>query len=220
MQTEQVDVNKRVSCSVVLVSSNQLINFCQPSAQHEATKLIDGCRKFNEVYVCSTDCSGAELKELCRRFAGTTRPLTNLREMLSVKEFVQLLDCFPDLRKSAGENELGDKPAAEGRNILIYFTDDVHTNDVAQNEPLDNFTEDSEFKFHAHDSATSSFASNESTDANDADSESSSHCDIPRPHKSRLQQAVECLTSELFFWASVFVASALLARAFDRSDLK
>lgn len=193
MQTKQVDFNGRVSCKVVLVSSNQLIDFCQRSAQHEATKLIDGCRKFNEVYVCSADCSGDELKELCRRFAGTTRPLTNLREMLSVKEFVQLLDCFPDLRKSAGENELGDKPANEGRNILIYFTSDVDSNDVTQNEPPDNFTEDSEFKFHAHDSATSSFASNEST-ANDTDSESSSHCDIPRPHKSRLQQAVECLT--------------------------
>jgi hypothetical protein len=69
-----------------------------------------------------------ELKKICQRFAGTTRPLTFLRECLSVKEFVLILDFIPDLGKQAslegdGVNDTTFHEANSEREILIFFGD-------------------------------------------------------------------------------------------------
>lgn len=140
------------------------------------------------------------MKALCRRFAGSTRPLTELRSKLSVKEFVQLLNHFPDLQTSGSDG----KSSSE---ILICFADNDDSSsseDAAQSSEICNFTDDSEFKFHA---STSS--------SNDADSESSSHCDVGRQDKSKFRKALET-----FLCGFGFMASALLAFAFERSKLK
>lgn len=64
-----------------------------------------------------------ELKKICGRFAGTTRPLSFLRANLNVKEFVQILDFIPDLRQqvSVVGKEHGDATFTESTEILIFF---------------------------------------------------------------------------------------------------
>lgn len=142
-----------------------------------------------------------------------------------MKEFVQLLNHFPDLQTLVCDGSEGKGSADDGREILVCFADYDESNEpsmssedeAAQSSSNEicmtshNFTDDSEFKFHAQrDSASSS---------NDADSESSSHCDVVRQDKSRLRRALECLNARVFF-GFFFVASALLAAALDRSKLK
>lgn len=87
-------------------------------------------RSSNEIYVCSmknlTD-EQDELKKICRRFSGSTRTLTHLREKMNVKDFVSLLNCFPGLEKSSVESNLGgsDEQDFNYRQILISFEDSV-----------------------------------------------------------------------------------------------
>lgn len=65
-----------------------------------------------------------ELKKICQRFAGTTRPLTYLRNNLTVKEFVHVLNFFPDLRVQVDVAAVDDAALNElsGNNeVLIFF---------------------------------------------------------------------------------------------------
>lgn len=55
------------------------------------------------------------------RFEGETKKLTVLREELNVKEFVQLVNCFPELRKSM-PHESGNAITRTSE-ILIFFDD-------------------------------------------------------------------------------------------------
>lgn len=75
----------------------------------------------NEIYVCLKKNLGddqEELKKICQRFSGTTQSLTYLRKNLIVKEFVQLLNYFPEFLTSQVSNY---KPIGEVREILIKF---------------------------------------------------------------------------------------------------
>lgn len=66
-----------------------------------------------------------ELKKICKRFSGSTTPLTQLREKLNVKNFVQLLNCFPDLQKSVAgcDAEFSGETILNMHQILIHFDD-------------------------------------------------------------------------------------------------
>lgn len=97
--------------------------------QNGEEKTFDIKRTFNEIYACSVKNlrdDQDELRKISQRFAGTTRPLTFLRENLSVKEFVQILDFIPELGKQMSMlgNEVGDAvfyPSTGEREILIFF---------------------------------------------------------------------------------------------------
>lgn len=64
------------------------------------------------------------MKEICQRFSGSTKSLTSLRQKLNVKDFTQVLNSFPSLRK---RQLIGDmKKSAEDVNaelsgIMIHF---------------------------------------------------------------------------------------------------
>lgn len=88
------------------------------------------CKKFSEIYVCSStnlNDDQQDVKLICRKFTGTTRSLSFLRENLTVKEFVQVLNCFPVLKTSLSEVETSGDETGEtvfdDREIWISFFD-------------------------------------------------------------------------------------------------
>lgn len=81
-------------------------------------------RNSKEIYVCLTknlSDDQDELRSIFQRFSGTTRTLPYLRENLRVKEFVQLLNYFPDLLKCQHERNEILKESDEFHEILISF---------------------------------------------------------------------------------------------------
>lgn len=84
-------------------------------------------RNLNEIYVCSEKNlrdDQDELKKICQRFAGTTRPLTFLRKNLTVKEFVHVLDFFPELRIQVDVKDFDDECSnvlSANHEVLIFF---------------------------------------------------------------------------------------------------
>lgn len=65
------------------------------------------------------------MKEFCQSCAGTTRPLSFLREKLKVQDYVQLLNCFPEIRRPLSTDVVEDAGLQEvdSHDILIYFDD-------------------------------------------------------------------------------------------------
>ena len=86
-------------------------------------------RNFSEIYVCSVKDlhdDQDELRKIFIRFSGSTRPLSFLRKNLSVKEFVKILNFFPDLGKqvSCGSGSFFNadiESTKSEREILIFF---------------------------------------------------------------------------------------------------
>lgn len=81
------------------------------------------------MYVCSSknlENNQSNLKSICQSFAGTSQPLTFLREKLKVKDFVHLLNCFPKLKNACGDIADGGENSShlDYREIMIFFDDD------------------------------------------------------------------------------------------------
>lgn len=97
--------------------------FLQKSVRHISNQKGN----WKEIYVLSAENLSAEedeLKKICQRFSGSTRSLTCLREKLSVKDFVKMLNSFPAFRKSQliGDAVKSDKELpTELGGIVIHF---------------------------------------------------------------------------------------------------
>lgn len=65
------------------------------------------------------------MKEFCQSCAGSTRPLAFLREKLKVQDYVQLLNCFPEIRKPLSNDVVDDTGLldVDSHDIMIYFDD-------------------------------------------------------------------------------------------------
>lgn len=110
-----------------------------------------------------------ELKNICQKYSGMTMPLTYMREKLRVKEFVQLLNCFPfSLKPQVSIQDIGEASAksdefVENHKILIYF--DVNDDDsVSQNSLTESSSVSSDEEVESPSFVTSSEISEESDD--------------------------------------------------------
>lgn len=89
-------------------------------------------RTFKEVLVCSTTCledDQKDLKRICKKFSGTKRSLSFLRQNLTVRDFVKFLNGFDQLGKVFPKNSDQEDSFDESQ-ILIHFDDDETSNSL------------------------------------------------------------------------------------------